>query len=167
MAITNSAPHEFDVVRHVPGTESATISAYQPGRPEPLVAPVVMVLEETDGQLVRFEINDNAAHGHDVRAEIVGEKGAIAVNDEACTRFDTVLAQSTRYDADRRTRRAEACHRPNRDFLRFVETGHFPEIGSDCWDGYCATIVPEVGGKALNAGRECPVEMIATPEFYA
>ena len=30
MAITNSAPHEFDVVRHVLGTEYASISAYQP-----------------------------------------------------------------------------------------------------------------------------------------
>ena len=32
MAITNSAPHEFDVVRYVLGTEYATISAFQPKR---------------------------------------------------------------------------------------------------------------------------------------
>ncbi len=56
MAVTNSAPHEFEVVRHVLDTEYAAISAYQPRRSDSLVAPVVMVLETTDGQLVRFEI---------------------------------------------------------------------------------------------------------------
>ena len=32
MAITNSAPHEFDIVRHVLGTEFTRISAWQPKR---------------------------------------------------------------------------------------------------------------------------------------
>ena len=61
MSITNSAPHEFDVVRHVLGTEYTRITAHQPKRSDARVAPVVMVLETTDGQLVTIEINNNAA----------------------------------------------------------------------------------------------------------
>ena len=61
MAITNSAPHEFDVVRHVLGTEYTSITAHQPKRSDARVAPVVMVLETVDGQLVTIEINNNAA----------------------------------------------------------------------------------------------------------
>lgn len=167
MAITNSAPHEFDVVRHVLGTEYASITAHQPKRSDARVAPVVMVLETTDSQLVTIEINNNAAYGYDVRAELVGEAGSIAMNNVAYTSTDMKLSNSTRYDVDWRTRYREAYVRQNRDFLRFVETGVFPETASDCWDGYCAAKVAETGVKALETGTKHTVEMIAKPEFYA
>ena len=167
MAITNSAPHEFDVVRHVLGTEYATIAAWQPKRSDGLVAPVFMVLETVNGQLVNIEINNNAAYGYDVRAELVGEKAAIAINHVAYTRLDRGLSHAASYDADWRTRYAEAYRRQNRAFLRFVETGTFPEIASSSWDGYCAAVVAEAGVRALREGRKIPVEMIARPEFYA
>lgn len=166
MAITNSAPHEFDVVRHVLSTEYASITAHQPKRSDARVAPVVMVLETTDGQLVTIEINNNAAYGYDVRAELVGEAGSMAMNNVAYTRTDMKLASATRYDADWRTRYREAYVHQNRDFLRFVETGVFPETASNCWDGYCAAKVAETGVKALETGSKQAVEMIAKPEFY-
>ncbi|MDX8532765.1 Gfo/Idh/MocA family oxidoreductase [Mesorhizobium sp. VK25A] len=167
MAITNSAAHEFDVVRYVLGTEYAAISAFQPRRSDARVAPVVMVLETVDGQLVNIEINNNAAYGYDVRAELVGERGTIATNNVAYTRTDSALIQSTAYDADWRARYHDAYRRQNRDFLCFVMTGEFPATASDCWDGYCAAIVAEAGVKALKEGRRTPVEMIAKPELYA
>jgi myo-inositol 2-dehydrogenase/D-chiro-inositol 1-dehydrogenase len=167
MAITNSAPHEFDVVRFVLGTEYVSISAFQPNRSDALVAPVFMVLETADGQLVNIEINNNAAYGYDVRAELVGEKGGIAMNQVALTRIDRGLGQNIAYDSDWRGRYAEAYRRQNRAFLQFAETGVFPEIGSTCWDGYCAAMVAEAGVRALKEGRKMPVDMIAKPEFYA
>lgn len=166
MAITNSAPHEFDVVRHVLGCEFTSITANQPRRSDERVAPVVLVLETDGGQLVTIEVNNNAAYGYDVRAELVGEAGSIAMNNVAYTRTDMKLASSTRYDADWRGRYHEAYVRQNRDFLRFVETGVFPEIASDSWDGYCAAIVAEAGAKALASGQAQPVAMIVKPEFY-
>lgn len=167
MAITNSAPHEFDIVRHVLGTEFTSVTAHQPRRSDARVAPVVMVLETTDDQLVTIEVNNNAAYGYDVRAELVGEAGSIAMNNVAYTRTDMKLASSTGYDADWRGRYHEAYVRQNRDFLRFVETGAFPAIASDCWDGYCAAIVAEAGAEALALGRKLPVPMVPKPKFYA
>lgn len=167
MAITNSAPHEFDVVRHVLGCEYAAISAYQPQRSDARVAPVVMVLETQEGQLITIEVNNNAAYGYDVRAELVGEAGSIAINPVSYTRTDAKLANATAYEADWRGRYAEAYRRQNRAFLRFVKTGNFPEGGSSCWDGYCSSVVAEAGVRALNEGCKVPVEMIAKPEFYA
>ncbi|MBL4626564.1 MAG: Gfo/Idh/MocA family oxidoreductase [Roseicyclus sp.] len=166
MAITNSAPHEFDVVRHVLGTEFTSITAHQARRSDGRVAPVVMVLDTEDGQLVTIEINNNAGYGYDVRAELVGEVGSIAMNNVAYTRTDIKLASSTRYDDDWRGRYHEAYIRQNRDFLRFVETGKFPDIASDSWDGYCAAIVAEAGAKALETGQKQPVTMMAKPAFY-
>lgn len=167
MAITNSAPHEFDVVRYVLATEFTAISAHQPKRSDARVAPVFMVLETADNQLVTIEVNNNAAYGYDVRAELVGEAGSIALNNVAYTRTDMKLASSTRYDSDWRGRYHEAYVQQNRTFLRFVETGKFPLIGSDCWDGYCAAIVAEAGAKALATGLKQPVTTIAKPALYA
>ncbi len=167
MAITNSAPHEFDVVRHVLGTEYAFISAWQPKRSDALAAPVVMVLETVGGQIVSVEINNNAAYGYDVRAELVGEAASIAMNHVAYTRTDQALATCSAYDADWRDRYAEAYRRQNRAFVRFAQTGTYPEIASSCWDGYAAAVVAETGARALEEGRRLPVEMNPKPEFYA
>ena len=166
MAITNSAPHEFDVVRHVLGTEYISITAHQPKRSDARVAPVVMVLETVDGQLVTIEINNNAAYGYDVRAELVGELGSVSMNNVAYSRTDMMLSSATRYDSDWRGRYREAYVRQNRDFIRFVETGVFPEIASDCWDGYCAAKVAETGVVALSSGTKQAVSMVDQPEFY-
>ena len=167
MAITNSAPHEFDVVRHVLGTEYATISATQPKRSDALVAPVCMTLETVDGQVVTIEINNNAAYGYDVRAELVGEAASIALNPVAYTRLDAGLSTGTAYDADWRTRYYQAYVRQNRAFLRFVQTGVFPEIASSAWDGYASSVVAEAGVRALASGQKTPVTMGPKPELYA
>lgn len=167
MAITNSAPHEFDVVRHVLQTEYTSIAATQPRRSDALVAPVCMTLETTDGQIVSIEINNNAAYGYDVRAELVGEAASIAINPVAYTRLDAALTTGTAYDADWRSRYREAYVRQNRAFLRFVQTGVFPDIASSAWDGYASAIVAEAGVRALASGQKTPVTMIAKPELYA
>lgn len=167
MAITNSAPHEFDVVRHVLNAEFISVTAMQPKRSDARVAPVVMVLETDDGQLVTIEVNNNADYGYDVRAELVGERGSIAMNNLAFSRTDMKLASTTRYDADWRGRYHAAYVRQNRAFLRFVETGRFPEIASDCWDGYCAAVVAEAGAKALVSGQKQSINLMTKPEFYS
>ena len=166
MAITNSAPHEFDVVRFVLGTEYAAISAFQPKRSDALVAPVFMVLETTDGQLVNIEINNNAAYGYDVRGELVGEAGSISMKAATYSRLDAGLAQRNGYDADWRGRYAEAYRCQNRAFLHFVRTGAFSTIGSDAWDGYAAAVVAEAGARALAEGRRVAVQMQTQPSFY-
>ena len=167
MAITNSAPHEFDVVRHVLGCEYASIAAWQPKRSDALVAPVFMVLETTDGQIVTIEINNNAAYGYDVRAELVGEAASIAMNPVAYTRTDRALTSGTGYDSDWRSRYAEAYRRQNRAFLRFVQTGRYPEIASSAWDGYAASVVAATGARALAEAGKLPILMDPKPEFYA
>ena len=167
MSITNSAPHEFDVARHMLGAEFTSISAWQPKRSDDVVAPVLMVLETTNGQLVTIEVNNNAAYGYDVRAELVGEAGSISMNSVVHTRTDMRLTSSTSYDTDWRTRFAEAYRRQNHDFLTFVETGQFPETCASCWDGYCATVVAEAGVKALEGEGRVPIQMIEKPELYA
>lgn len=166
MAITSSAPHEFDVVRFVLGTEYTSISAFQPVRTDAVVAPVFMVLETIGGQLVTIEINNNAAYGYDVRGEVVGEAGSVSMVAPVHSRRDLGLRQTTDYAPDWRPRYGEAYRHQNRAFLNFVRTGEFPTVASDAWDGYCAAMVGEAGVRALQEQRKAPVEMIKRPEFY-
>lgn len=167
MAITNSAPHEFDMVRHILDTEFAAVSAFQPVRSDDRVAPVFLVLETANGQLANVEINNNSAYGYDVRGELVGEEGSIALSAPVYSRIDAHLTQSTRHASDWRPRYSEAYRRQNRAFLDFVRTGDFPGAASDSWDGYAAAVVAEAGVRALCDARRVPVEMREKPAFYA
>jgi len=167
MAITSSAPHEYDVARHVLGTSFTAISAFQPKRSDAVVAPVMMVLETEDSQIVNIEINNNAAYGYDVRAELVGERGAVAMHHVAYSQTDSALGQHLAYDADWRGRYAEAYRRQNKAFLKFVATGVFPDRASDAWDGYVAAMVGEAGVRALSSGARVTIQMIEQPAFYA
>ena len=58
MAITNSAPHEFDAARFVLDDEIVAISAFEPKMEIGGVCkPVVMVMETAGGQIVTVEVN--------------------------------------------------------------------------------------------------------------
>ncbi|MFO1150556.1 MAG: Gfo/Idh/MocA family oxidoreductase [Alsobacter sp.] len=167
MAITNSAPHEFDVARFVLACDCAGISAFQPAIRTERVGPVFMVLEMTGGQLVNVEVNNNAAYGYDVRGELVGETGSISLSAPVYSRRDAGLRHASDYARDWRPRYAEAYRRQNKAFVRFVQSGDFPRTAADAWDGYCATAIAEAGVRSLREGRRVPVETAARPAFYA
>lgn len=167
MAITNSAPHEFDVARFVLGGEYRAISSFAPKGAGGKVGPVFMVLETTAGQLVTIEVNNNAAYGYDVRGELVGAKGAISLNAPSYSRLDAGLSSRTAYAPDWRPRYGEAYRRQDRAFLDFVRTGALSPIAADTWDGYTATAVAQAGVRALRAGHKVEVETAPRPALYA
>jgi myo-inositol 2-dehydrogenase/D-chiro-inositol 1-dehydrogenase len=166
MAISNSAPHEFDVARFVLDTDFKAVSVFQSERGDDMAAPVFIVLETTGGQLVNIEINNNAAYGYDVRGELVGETGSIVLNAPAATRLNAALRSSEAYAPDWRPRFAEAYRLQNRAWIRAVETGVPSRIAANAWDGYCAAVVAEAGVRALNEGRKVAVEHPTMPELY-
>ena len=168
MAITNSAPHEFDAARFVLGTDCRAITAFQPAGVDSSVAgaPVFMVLETADGQLVTVEINNNAAYGYDVRGELVAERGSVCLNASALTRTNVSLGATEAYAPDWRSRFAEAYRRQDKAFLEFVRTGAFPPDAASAWDGLCATLAAEAGVEALASGSRVTMEPPPMPALY-
>jgi myo-inositol 2-dehydrogenase / D-chiro-inositol 1-dehydrogenase len=166
MAITNSAPHEYDIARWLLGSEFKFISAFRPtsadaGKPG---APVFMVIETADGKLVNIEVNINAAYGYDVRGELVGEKGTVSLRQPAQTEINLHLAQSTSYPADWRPRFADAYRLQNLAWIKSIETG-IP-TGANAWDGYMATLIGEAGVSALSSGKRTEISFVPRPALY-
>ena len=165
MAITNAAPHEFDILRYLLASEATSITA-QPTRSDDKVAPVVMVLETAAGQIVTIEVNNNAAYGYDVKAELVGEAGSISTKHVSYTQIDKDAAKSVTHDPDWRDRYAEAYRQQDKAFIAWVGGGAFPERASSAWDGYAAAVIAETGVTALDTGNRQPITLISKPEFY-
>lgn len=166
MAITNSAPHEFDAVRFVLDVDIRSISASQPKRSDDLVAPVVMILQTTGDQLVTIEVNNNAAYGYDVRGELVGERASVTLGTPVWSRGHTGLTATETYAADWRPRFAEAYRLQNRAFLTFANTGAPSAIASSAWDGMLSTLIADKGVEALASGKTIDMEIPKMPEFY-
>jgi len=166
MAITNSAPHEFDVARFVLDAEYESISVFRPEFRDAgkAGAPVFMVLKTRAGQLVNVEINNNAAYGYDVRGELVGEKGSVFLRSPIATELNVALTATTAYPADWRPRFAEAYRLQNSAWLKSIETGE--PIGASAWDGYAATLAAEAGVRSLEKKAAVKVVNAPKPALY-
>jgi len=166
MAITNSAPHEFDIGRFVLDTDYAEISVFRPEfRDAPkAVAPVFMVLKTVAGQLVNVEINNNAAYGYDVRGELVGEKGSVSLRSPIASEVHVNLQAVTSYPEDWRPRFAEAYRLQNSAWIKSIDTGK--PAGANAWDGYAASLIAEAGVASLASGATVKVSPAAKPKLY-
>jgi myo-inositol 2-dehydrogenase / D-chiro-inositol 1-dehydrogenase len=166
MAITNSAPHEFDIARFVLGTEYSSVSAFQPtgATPGQGIGPVFMVLRTVAGQLVNIEINNNAGYGYDVRCELVCEHGAIALRAPVHTETHLNLGATTEYARDWRPRFEQAYRLQNMAWLRSLESG--TQAGASAWDAYVASLTAERAVEALQGGREVEIRLAEQPELY-
>jgi myo-inositol 2-dehydrogenase / D-chiro-inositol 1-dehydrogenase len=166
MAITNSAPHEFDIARFVLGAEYSSVCAFQPSRSAPGqgVGPVFMVLRTAAGQLVNIEINNNAGYGYDVRCELVCEHGAIALRAPVHTETHLNLVATTDYARDWRPRFEQAYRLQDLAWLRSIESG--VPTGASAWDGYVASYTAERAVEALQRGREVEIRCAEQPAIY-
>ena len=166
MAITNSAPHEFDIVRFVLGAEYSAVSAFQPSRSAPgdAVGPVFMVLRTKKGELVNIEVNVNAGYGYDVRCELVCEHGSISLRAPVHTETHLALGATTHYALDWRPRFADAYRLQDHAWLRSIESG--VPTGASAWDGYVASFAAERAVEALQAGREVEIRYAEPPALY-
>lgn len=166
MAITNSAPHEFDAARFVLGADIRSISASQPRRTDELVAPVIMILQTTEDQLVTIEVNNNAAYGYDVRGELVGERASVTLGTPVWSRTHAGFTAAETYAADWRPRFADAYRLQNQAFIRFVETGQPSAVAANAWDGMLSTLIADKGCEALASGATVSIETPEAPDLY-
>ena len=85
MIISDSAVHEIDLVRWMFGEDIVAANVLKPRRSGQagtgLHDPLIVLLEMASGVLVDVEVFVNATYGYDIRGEIVGETGTVALAD--------------------------------------------------------------------------------------
>jgi myo-inositol 2-dehydrogenase/D-chiro-inositol 1-dehydrogenase len=168
--ITDSAVHEIDLVQWLFGEPVVAASILKPRRSskaaDGLHDPLIVLLEMGSGVLVDVEVFVNATYGYDIRGEIVGEAGTVALAEAAGE--VTVKAggeRSSRVPADWRDRFARAFDTEFQDWLGAVAAGTATGPGS--WDGYAAAAVTDSCVEALRTGQRTEVSLGERPDFYA
>jgi myo-inositol 2-dehydrogenase / D-chiro-inositol 1-dehydrogenase len=169
MIISDSSVHEIDVVRWLFGEEIVSATVLRPRRSGlidvGLQDPLILLLEMASGVLVDDELFVNARYGYDVRGEIVGETGTVALADVSEVTVRTANRHGGRVPVDWRDRFIRAYDTELQDWLTAVAAG--TSTGPSSWDGFAAAAVTDAALEALRTGERTAVTMPERPGFYA
>jgi myo-inositol 2-dehydrogenase/D-chiro-inositol 1-dehydrogenase len=155
MLITSSVTHEIDVARWLIGDEVASTTVYRP-RPTTRASigmqdPQFVVLQMRHGVLVDIEIFVNAGYGYDIRCELVGETGTVALPVQVSPSFLERFTSAYR-----------------QELQEWVQgLGDRGANGPSAWDGYAASAVADACLESLASGRRADVQLAARPDLYA
>ena len=86
MAITDTAVHEIDMVRWMFGEEIVGTTVLFPRKSKnggELQDPLFLLIEMAGGALIDVEISVNIRYGYDIRGEVVGEEGTVALGESS------------------------------------------------------------------------------------
>jgi myo-inositol 2-dehydrogenase/D-chiro-inositol 1-dehydrogenase len=169
MAINDTSVHDIDVARWLLDDEIVATRVLQPRRngsaaPQ-LSDPLVLLLETADGVLVDVEVSVNIGYGYDIRGEVVGETGTVALSDDALVVVKTDGARMGRVPTDWRERFARAYDVELQEWLDAVAAGRATGPGS--WDGYAASVVADACLAAMLTGARTTVDLREKPDLYA
>jgi myo-inositol 2-dehydrogenase/D-chiro-inositol 1-dehydrogenase len=169
MAINDTGVHDIDVARWLLDDEITAVRVLRPRRNSRaaahLVDPLVVLLETVSGVLVTVEVNVNIGYGYDIRSEVVGETGTVALSDEALVVLKHGGLRSARVPPDWRERFLHAYDVELQEWVDAVSAGG--ATGPSAWDGYAAAVVSDSCLEALTSGERVLVSMRERPDFYS
>ncbi len=166
LIINDSAVHEIDLVRWLFAEEIAATQVFKPRRNSKSAFddPLVVLLEMASGVLVNVELSVNIGYGYDIRGEVVGESGTVALAETGDATVKREGLRSHRVAADWRERFSRAYDVELREWLDAVAAGI--STGPSSWDGYAATVASDACLEALRTGSRTTVLLRDRPDFY-
>ncbi|MEH0572991.1 MULTISPECIES: Gfo/Idh/MocA family oxidoreductase [Streptomyces] len=162
LSVTGSAIHEFDTVPWLLDSPITEVS-WHAGRSTSVVAglhdPQLMLLRTADGVLTTVEVFLNAGYGYDIRCEVAGEYGTLALTNPARLVSDSARTRSTGYPADWRPRFAEAYRLELQAWTDALSAGA-PSPLAGAYDGLVAAAVADAVIVSMkDGGRTVPVQV--------
>lgn len=167
MIINDSAVHEIDLVRWLFDQEIVAANVLKPrrNRKADFQDPLVVLLEMDSGILVDVELSVNIGYGYDIRGEVVGENGTVALGDGSDAIVKREGYRSGRVPADWRERFVRAYDVELQEWLDAVRAG--TSTGPSAWDGYAAAVVGDTCLEALKTDSRTAVSLRERPDFYS
>jgi myo-inositol 2-dehydrogenase/D-chiro-inositol 1-dehydrogenase len=161
-SVTGSAIHEFDTVPWLLDAPVTEVSWHAPRSSQAVPGlrdPQVILLRTIDGALATVEVFLNARYGYDIRCEVVGDRGTLALANPVRVISDLDGRRSTGYPADWRPRFADAYRIELQAWIDAVATGR-PSPLATAQDGLTAGAVADaVIASMNNGGRVVPVRV--------
>jgi myo-inositol 2-dehydrogenase / D-chiro-inositol 1-dehydrogenase len=169
MMITDSVVHDIDVTRWLLGQEivATTVFKARPSSlaPEGLQDPQMVLLETSDGVLVDVESFVTCRFGYDIRYELVGESGTVALGEHPGVQVRAEGGHQGPIPADYRERFGGAYQSELQEWVAGVLRGEV--VGPSAWDGYATTAVAEAAVESQTKGGTVAVELVEQPALYA
>ncbi len=169
MSITDSLVHEFDQFRWLFGQEIVATTGVAV-RQSPLAAehmrdPQIVLLELANGAVVTAESFVNCRYGYDVRCEVVGSTGTVALDHPRTAVLLDGGRRSEPVPADWRARFAQAYLDELQEWIDGLAAGRVG--GPSAWDGYAATAVAESAVASYARAARTEVALVERPDLYA
>ncbi|MEV0400425.1 Gfo/Idh/MocA family oxidoreductase [Actinoallomurus sp. NPDC050550] len=160
-SVTGSAIHEFDTVPWLLDSPVTEVEWRAPRRTPAATGlrdPQLILLRTADGALTTVEVFLNAGYGYDIRCEIVGDRGTVALADPARIVTDAERRRATGHPADWRPRFADAYRLELQTWVDAIAAGT-PSPLATARDGLTASAVAAaVIDSMRNGGRTVPVQ---------
>jgi myo-inositol 2-dehydrogenase / D-chiro-inositol 1-dehydrogenase len=170
LLITDAAIHEIDITRWLLDQEIAAARVLKPRRTSrangDVQDPQILILESVDGVIVDDEVFVNAGYGYDIRCEVVGESGTVALGDGSDVVLKRDGVRSSRVPGDWPERFVHAYDTELQAWADSVAAAA-GATGPSAWDGYAATAVATSCLQSLHTGERTPVHMLERPSFYS
>jgi myo-inositol 2-dehydrogenase/D-chiro-inositol 1-dehydrogenase len=167
MAIVDTAVHDIDVARWLFAEEVSEVMVVTPkksARGGLLQDPLLILLRMAGGAIVDVETSVNIDFGYDIRGEIVGETGTVALAESATVLVKRGGTVAARVPEDWRERFSRAYDVELQDWVDGCLAG--TASGPSSWDGYAATVVTDAGLAAAASMAWAKVNLRDKPSIY-
>jgi myo-inositol 2-dehydrogenase/D-chiro-inositol 1-dehydrogenase len=165
--LTDTVIHEIDIARWLLQEEIVSVALekprHRPSVTRQLADPLLVRLEARNGARVDVEVFANAGYGYDVRCEVLGTEGYVALGPRGHELVTAESAPGQGFPPDWLTRFHPAY---DAEISNWVDSLHEPRPTADAWDGYAATVVAEALVRALQTGHREAVSVGPRPELY-
>ena len=165
--LTDTVIHEIDIARWLLDDEIVSVAlekpCHRPSVTRQLADPLLVRLEARSGSRVDVEVFSNAGYGYDVRCEVLGTKGYVAMGPRGHDLVTAETAAEQGFPSDWLERFRPAY---DAEISNWVDSLHDPRPTASAWDGYAATVVAEALVRALQTGHREAVSVGPRPELY-
>jgi myo-inositol 2-dehydrogenase / D-chiro-inositol 1-dehydrogenase len=167
MAVADTMVHDIDVARWLFDSEVARIQVLAGRRNsvgDGLRDPIFGILEMANGVIATVEVSVNIGYGYDIRGEVSGETGTVALAESNRVVLKSGDAFSGRVPADWRERFMAAYDSELDDWIVAARAGG--ASGPSAWDGYAIQVVSDAGIAAAISGTPVEVTLADKPALY-